>query len=80
MSASSDEAGTSKHTSLDDALANLTQSLSTLRHAVETSQYLDSNDTAVTTLSAEVVDELRAIKTLISEARQLVAPKNIAPS
>ena len=80
MSASSDEAGTPKHTSLDDALANLTQSLSTLRHAVETSQHLDQNDTAVSTLSAEAVDELKAIKTLISEARQLVASKNTASS
>ena len=80
MSASSDEAGIPKHTSLDDALAKLTQSLSTLRHAVETCKSADHNHTVVTTLSAETAEELRAIKTLIYEARQLVASKNTVSS
>ena len=56
MSASSDEAGIPKHTSLDDALAKLTQSLSTLRHAVETCKSADHNHTVVTTLSAETAE------------------------
>ena len=80
MSESSDEAGIPKHASLDDALANLTQSLSSLRHAVETSQRSDQNNTAVAALSAETAEELMAIKTLISEVRQLVASKNTTSS
>ena len=80
MSASSDEAGNPKHTSLDDALAKLTQSLSKLRHAVEACKSADHNHAVVTTLSVETAEDLRAIKTLISEARQLIASKNTASS
>ena len=73
MFPSSDEAKPKTNSSLDDALDSLANALLTLRHAVERSQQADSHEQQTAqTLAAETADELRAIKSLISEAREIM--------
>ena len=81
MFPSSDEAKLKTNPSLDDALASLTDALSTLRYAVERIQQasLIEQQTAQT-LAADTADELRGIKSLISEARELLKDTTMSKS
>ena len=73
MFPSSDEAKQKTSPSLDDALASLTDALTKLRHAVELSQQAGSHEQQTAqNLATDTADELRAIKSLISEARELL--------
>ena len=69
----SDEAKPKTNSTLDEALDSLADALLTLRHAVERSQQAGSHEQQIAqTSAAETADELRAIKSLISEARELL--------
>ena len=73
MFPSSDEAKQKTSSSIDDALASLTDALITLRHAVELSQQAESHEQQTAqNLATDTADELRAIKSLISEVRELL--------
>ncbi len=73
MIPTSDEAKLKTDSSLDDALASLTDAVSTLRHAVERSQQAGSPEKPTAhAMATDTADELRAIKSLISEARVLM--------
>ena len=81
MLPSSDEPKEKMNSSLDDALASLTDALSALRHAVERSEQAGSHEQQTAqTLAVDTADELRAIKSLISEARELMKDNTTSSS